>query len=107
MRTPEELKRQAEIALERLKAGECIVSNDDTIDAMQEHFGDEPVLRTLTSARNRQQMGTLDQYIVWAVPSARPKNLVIDCKTMIVWADRPAKVVNFAGSLPPPVRAVK
>lgn len=58
-------KAHAQWALNRLKAGERIITNDQTLDAIEEHFGDDPAIDRIASLFNPRQMGTLDQYIAW------------------------------------------
>lgn len=91
MRTEIELRQQAAHAIARLKSGQCIVLDDRVLDAMLEHFGDDDVHRTLASAKNRRQLGTLDQWVCWSAESARPADLTRNDLTGFAYANPPER----------------
>ena len=63
----------AKSATERLSAGQRIITNDQTLDKMDGDF-----LSHVRTCRNRNQRGTLDQYVAWVADKAKPTDLEFD-----------------------------
>ena len=61
-------------ALTRLKAGERIVTNDETLDAIIDHCQDDDTRYDIRSIPNPKRCGIYDQYIAWIGPTSNPND---------------------------------
>lgn len=63
------------LTFNRMKAGERVVTNDQTLDVLSDHFKDQDTadaslfFRCCDSMPNPKRVGTLDQYVAWIDPN--------------------------------------